>query len=58
MIYQEVDLASLHLQTSEVQDARWATKEEVLALAKAGNFIPYFFLSNLFDLKDDPLLKT
>lgn len=58
MIYQEVDLASLHLQTSEVQDARWATKEEVLALAKAGKFIPYFFLSSLFDLKDDPLLKS
>lgn len=54
LIYQEVDLAKLSLQTSEVQDARWATEAEVLTLAADGKFIPYLFLRELFQWKDNP----
>lgn len=52
MLYREVDIDQLHLQASEVQDARWATEAEILSLAEKGDFIPYFFLKELFQLKD------
>ncbi len=37
----DVDPASLQLQPEEVQAARWATKEEILALISEGRFVPY-----------------
>ena len=37
----ELEPARLRLQESEVQAARWATKEEVLELLDSGRFIPY-----------------
>ena len=37
----EVDLSSLRLQPEEVADARWATREEVLAMLADGRFVPY-----------------
>ena len=37
----DVELADLRLQSEEVQDAKWATKEEVLQLIEEGKFIPY-----------------
>lgn len=52
MLYQEITPDQLTLQISEVQAARWATEAEVLALSEAGKFIPYFFLKELFRLKD------
>ena len=41
LLTREVDLNSLHLQESEVQQVRWATKEEVLEMIDDGRFIPY-----------------
>ena len=36
-----VDIHSLHLQYEEVQQVRWAAKEEILQMIDDGRFIPY-----------------
>ena len=41
IIHAEPDLASLRLQSEEVQAVRWANKDEVLAMIDRGAFIPY-----------------
>lgn len=48
----DVPLTALALQTEEVQAARWATREEISAMLRAGTFAPYWehFLMLLFDL--------
>lgn len=53
LIEQEVDLSGLKLQYEEVQDAKWADREEVLELLKKGAFIPYYenYIKLLFDMK-------
>ena len=55
----DVPLSALNLQTEEVQAARWATREEVIALLHAGEFAPYWesFLNLLFDLNSHLGLK-
>lgn len=49
----DIDISSLKLQYEEVQAAKWASKEEILDLRKAGKFIPYYesFLLALFDFR-------
>lgn len=51
----EKDMAieELHLQASEVQAARWASEEEVLALAEKGQFVPWLapFIRLLFAMR-------
>ena len=48
----DVPLSALTLQADEVADARWATREEVCAMLRTGEFAPYWesFLNLLFDL--------
>lgn len=41
ILEQEVDIASLTLQESEVAQVRWASREEVLEMAQNGTFVPY-----------------
>ena len=50
----EVDLAELSLQFSEVSAAKLASRDEVLALAAEGKFVPYkrSFLELLFDMNE------
>lgn len=52
LIEQDVDLATLRLQETEVQCARWADKEEVLRMQEEGTMIPYWFLDKLFEIRD------
>lgn len=47
-----MQLSDLTLQKEEVADARFVTKEELEALRSSGEFIPYFFLNQLFNLKN------
>ena len=49
----DIDVSNLKLQYEEVQAAKWASKEEILDLRKAGKFIPYYesFLLALFDFR-------
>ena len=42
LIEKDIELSELTLQYEEVQDARWAAKEEILAMIEAGQFIPYY----------------
>lgn len=37
----DLDASELRLQAEEVQGARWATRDEVMALWREGSFIPY-----------------
>ena len=40
LLQRDVALADLRLQPEEVQDARWATQEEIFAMIDAGTFLP------------------
>ncbi|EIM5650287.1 NUDIX domain-containing protein [Listeria monocytogenes] len=51
-ITKDVELSDLTLQKEEVADARFVTKEALEVLRSSGEFIPYFFLNQLFDLKN------
>lgn len=42
LMEKDIDLSELKLQYEEVQNAKWATKEEILEMIKAGQFIPYY----------------
>jgi len=42
LIEKDIDLSELKLQYEEVQNAKWATKEEILEMIAAGEFIPYY----------------
>lgn len=48
-----VDVHTLQLQEAEVQEAHFATKEEVLQLLRTEQFVPYFesFIHLLFEAK-------
>lgn len=50
----ELDPSSLTLQESEVSDAKWATKEEILSMIEGDEFVHFVpsFISSLFDLKN------
>ena len=50
----DVDLSALHLQEREVQAVRWAGMEDIFALMKAGQFLPYHrsLIELLFAMKD------
>ena len=37
----DISLEGLHLQTEEVADTRWASREEIVAMIDNGSFIPY-----------------
>ena len=52
------ELEDLTLQPSEVQDVRWATKDEVLHLIDERRFLPlkYSFVHLLFDLHRQPTI--
>ncbi len=51
LLEQDVDISSLKLQEEEVEDARWATMEEIFELIRKDEFIPYYesLIHFLFD---------
>lgn len=42
LIEREVNLEDLKLQYEEVQDAKWATQDEIRKMIETGEFIPYY----------------
>ncbi len=52
IVKRDVELSCLRLQEEEVKGVRWADKEEVLAMQRAGIMIPYWFLGELFEIGD------
>lgn len=53
LIEQEVDLSTLSLQTQEVQNVRWANKQEILDMIQTKNFINYYptFVEAIFEMR-------
>ncbi len=51
IIEENVQLHTLTLQYEEVQNVKWASKEEILTMIKKGEFIPYYesLIQLLFD---------
>ena len=51
LIEKEVDIDSLKLQYEEVQNVKWASKEEIIAMIEENVFIPYYpsLISLLFE---------
>lgn len=47
LLRQNVSLDALHLQQEEVADARYATMEEILRMARQGEFVALGYLSQL-----------
>ena len=60
VINRDVDLSELKLQKSEVMDAKWASKEEILAMIDDGSFIPYCtgFIELAFHLRHTRHLRV
>lgn len=54
-IIKDVDIKDLKLQKEEVQDAKWATLEEVRELYDNGQFVQYFFpiIELLWQVRDN-----
>ena len=53
LIEENIDIRELHLQYEEVQGVKWATKNEILQMIDAGEFIPYYenLIELLFDIR-------
>lgn len=53
LLERELDPAQLHLQQEEVQAARWASREEIMAMLRDNTFVPYHpsMIDMLFDLR-------
>ncbi|OJU09482.1 MAG: NUDIX hydrolase [Clostridiales bacterium 43-6] len=51
LIEREVDITTLTLQYEEVQNVKWATKEEILRMVAEGTFIDYWFMDVLFEMR-------
>lgn len=54
ILEKEIDLNDLKLQTEEVKDVKWASREEILELIEQDRFLPYYpgFINWLFDARN------
>ncbi len=52
LLFKDIEISELKLQEEEVQNAKWAGKDEILKMLELGEFIPYHksFVEILFDL--------
>lgn len=60
LVHENIDLRDLTLQEEEVQDANWASEDQVLKLMDNGKFVKYKrnFIKLIFDLaKDDRIVE-
>lgn len=53
LVEKPIGLTELTLQAEEVQAAKWASKEEIIAMIRTGDFIPYHIslISLLFEMR-------
>lgn len=54
IVQHDVPLSELKLQSSEVKDAKWAYKDEILDMIDNGTFAPYYksFVNLIFDMEN------
>ena len=53
LVNTDVSIDELKLQPSEVDDAKWVTREEIKAMGKKGLLVEYFYLDLLYHLIDE-----
>lgn len=55
LIHADIYLSTLKLQYEEVQNVKYAGKDEIIAMINNGCFIPYYksFINLLFEMKDN-----
>lgn len=53
LIEEDLDISALKLQKEEVQDIRWASKDEILKMLRDEEFVPYYesLIHMVFDMK-------
>lgn len=53
LLEKDINLEDLKLQYEEVQNAKWASKEEILSMIETGEFVPYYpsLIQLLFDMR-------
>ncbi|MBE5813274.1 MAG: NUDIX domain-containing protein [Clostridiales bacterium] len=54
LINKDIDLTTLKFQYEEVQNAKWASREEIISMILKGEFIPFFpnFINLMFDSRN------
>lgn len=54
VVIEDIPIETLHLQKSEVLDARYADRDEILSMLREDAFLPYMesFIMALFDMRD------
>lgn len=52
MIKKDINIKDIIVQEEEVSEVKWVSKEELIKMKNEGLMIPYFFLNQIFELKD------
>ncbi|WP_300383708.1 NUDIX domain-containing protein [Clostridium sp.] len=52
MINKEINIEDITIQEEEVSEVKLVSKEELIKMRNEGLMIPYFFLNQIFELKD------
>lgn len=48
LVRKDIDIADLKLQYEEVADAKWVTEEEIRKMITNGQFVPFYYVDQLF----------
>ena len=52
MIKKDINIEDITIQEEEVSEVKWVFKEELIKMRNEDIMIPYFFLDQIFELKD------
>ena len=52
MIKKDINIEDIIIQEEEVSEVKWVSKEDLIKMKNEGLMIPYFFLDQIFELKD------
>ncbi|MCM3574594.1 bifunctional NUDIX hydrolase family protein/GNAT family N-acetyltransferase [Mesobacillus subterraneus] len=55
LVRQNVGIEELQLQEEEVAEARWASEEEIREMVENGEFIPFNYFDQLFEIVNSPI---
>ncbi len=60
ILHKNVDITSLELGIDEVQNVKWASKEEIIDMLKNNQFLPYYesSIQLIFDMKDSGDIRS
>ena len=52
MINKDINIEDITIQEEELSKVKWVSKEDLIKMRNEGLMIPYFFLDQIFELKD------